>query len=85
MVRRAEGPLQRVKDDEQLHDVLGGRRAGRLYEEHVSAANALLNPHPDLTIGKAPDLHLRQRDAKMMGDCLTELWIGVAAQDTKIV
>ncbi len=42
-------PARRVHHDEQLHEVLIGRRAGRLDDENVAAANVLV----DLDVGLA--------------------------------
>ena len=41
-MRRADARLQRVEHDQQLHQVVVGRRAGRLEHEDVAAAHVLL-------------------------------------------
>ena len=48
------GALQRIDDDEQLHQMVVGGRGGRLDDEHVLAADVLLHLDEDLHVGEAP-------------------------------
>ncbi len=49
---RRRGALGRVDHDEQLHEVLGGRRAGRLDDEGVPAADVFENLDVDLAVAE---------------------------------
>ena len=53
-------PPRRVHHDEQLHQVLVGRRAGRLNDENIAAANVLLDLDVSLAVGKRADRRLRR-------------------------
>jgi hypothetical protein len=48
-------PPQRIDQDQQLHQVVVGRKRGRLDDEHVLAAYVLLDLDEDLHVGEAPD------------------------------
>ena len=54
------GALERVDHDAELHQVLVGRRAGRLHHEDVAGAHVLLDLDVDLAVGEAADLGLAQ-------------------------
>ena len=49
--RRARTP-RGVHHDEQFHQVLVRRRAGRLHDEHVAAADVLVDLHHRLAVGE---------------------------------
>jgi len=57
-------PAQRVGDDQQLHEVFVHRRAGRLDDEDVLPADAFLDSHSHLAVGKMEDAHLGQGDVQ---------------------
>ena len=46
------GPLEALDHDQQFHQVLVDRRAGRLDDEHVAAANVLVDLAGDFAVGK---------------------------------
>ena len=46
------GPLERVQHDQQLHQVLVDRRAGRLNDEDVAAADVLVDADVRLAVGE---------------------------------
>ena len=50
---------RRIHHDEQLHQVLVRRRAGRLNDENVATADVLLDLDVSLAIGKRADRRLR--------------------------
>ena len=78
--RRAGAP-DRVDDDEQFHQVLACGRAGRLDDEYVFAANALLDPNPDLPVGVPEDVDRPQREIEGGGDAAGEIRIARSAED----
>src|SRR5205823_6495080 len=43
--------LQAVEDDEELHDVVVHRVAGRLHHENISAPHVLVDPGQELAVG----------------------------------
>ena len=49
---RRAGPPGRVDHDQQLHQILIGRRAGRLNDEDIPAADVFVDLHVGLPIGK---------------------------------
>ena len=59
------GALERVDHDAQLHQVLVGRRAGRLHDEDVARAHVLLDLDVDFAVGEAADLGLAEFDAEV--------------------
>ena len=72
---------QRVDDDQQLHQVVVGRKRRRLDHEDVGAAHVLLDLDEDLHVGEAPHHGLGQRGLEIGGDRLGELGIGVAGDE----
>ena len=72
---------QRVDDDQQLHQVVVGRIGRRLEDEHVGAADVLLDLDEDLHVGEAPHHRLGQRGGEIGGDRLGERGIGVAGDE----
>ena len=75
------GAAQRVDDDQQLHQVVVGRKGRRLDDEDVLAADVLLDLDEDLHVGEAPHHRLRQRGGEIGGDRLGELGVGVAGDE----
>ena len=72
---------QRVDDDQQLHQVVVGRKRRRLDHEHVGAAHVFLDLDEDLHVGEAPHHRLGQRRREIGGDRLGERGIGVAGDE----
>ena len=62
------GALQRVDADQQLHQIVVGREAGRLDHEHVLAADILLDLDEHFLVGEAADAGLGQRQLEIVGD-----------------
>jgi hypothetical protein len=70
------GPLGRIDHDEQLHQVMVGRRAGGLDEVAVRAADVLVDLHERLAVGEAVDGRVAERDADGRADFLCERPVG---------
>ena len=64
------GAAQRVRHDQQFHQVVVGRIGRRLDDEGVLAAHVLLDLDEDLHVGEAAHLALGQRHAEIGGDRL---------------
>ena len=70
MIRAALARRQRVDQNQQLHDVAVHRRPGRLDDEHVAAADVLVQLDADLAVREIGDLDGGERDAEVVGDLL---------------
>ncbi len=55
------GALAGVDHDQQFHQILIHRRARRLNEEHIAAADVLIDLHPGFAVREIPDLDRPQR------------------------
>ncbi len=55
------GPLEAVQHDQQFHQVLVDRRAGRLDDEDVAAAHVLLDADRDFAVGEVVEGDLAER------------------------
>ena len=55
---------QRVDDDQQLHQVIVGRKRGRLNDENVGAAHVFLDFDENLHVGETADHGLGQRNSR---------------------
>ena len=75
------GAARGIHHDEQLHQVLVGRRAGRLNNENIAAANVFLDLDVGFAIGKRADRRLPKRHADAVADALRQLAIGGTAED----
>ena len=69
-MRRALARLQRVDDDQQLHQIVVGRKARRLDDEHVLAADVLLDLDEHFHVREAADDGLGERQLEILGDGL---------------
>src|SRR5437867_1262581 len=74
------GALGRVQHDEQLHEVLG-RGAGGLDDEHVAAADVLVDPHRHLAVLEALDFGVAERRLELLADGARERAAGVPTED----
>ena len=70
--------LQRVDHDQQLHQIVVGRKGGRLDDEGVAAAHVLQNFYKYFEISKASYVAAGQRLAEISGNSLCDFWVGVA-------
>ena len=74
------GPLGRVQHHQQLHQVLG-RGAGGLDDEHVAAADVLVELDCDLPVLEARHLGVAERHLELLADRLRQPPAGVARED----
>ncbi len=79
------GSLEAVQHDEQLHQVLVDRRTGRLHNEHVSAADILLDPHRDFAVGKVIENDSPQGVPQAIGNSLRQGAVGAATENLQLV
>ncbi len=70
--------LERVDADQQFHQIVVGRIAGRLDDEHVFAAHVLVDLDEDLLVGKAAHLRIHQRHFEITcnGPCKRQVRVG---------
>ena len=78
------GAPRRIHHDEQLHQVLIGRRAGRLDNENIAAANVLVDLDVSFAVGKRADRGLAKRSADKIADPLRELAVGGAGENLEL-
>ena len=76
---RGTGPLEAVDHDQQFHQRFIDRRQGRLDDEHVPAANVLIDADRIFAVWKILEFDLAERVAEAMGNSLGEGKIGAAA------
>ncbi len=81
--RRARTP-GRVHHDEQLHQVLVRRRAGRLDDEHVASADVLVDLHHRLAVGERRDRRVAELDLAIVRDALREHIVRGATEDFQL-
>ena len=70
------GALHRVDHDQQLHKAVVDRLAGALHDEHVHAADGLVDGDGALAVGKRRDRALAQGDAKILADHVRQFGVG---------
>ena len=70
--------LQRIDANQQFHQIVVRRIAGRLQHEHILAADILLNLDEDFLIGETPDERIGQRKLKIRRDIARQRQIGIA-------
>ena len=75
----------RIREDQQLHEVVIDGKARRLDDEDVLPANALLDHHLNLAVVELPDESLAERYADTFRNILCQLWIGIPRQDAHVV
>ena len=81
--RRRRAP-ERVDHDEQLHQMLIDRRAGRLDDEDVGAADVLVDLERDLGVGEAAQPGLPERHAEELGDLPGQARVRAAGEHLQI-
>src|SRR5262249_44109671 len=79
------GPLERVQDDQQLHQGVVHRRAGRLEDENVTAADVLVDPDGRLAVREAVDLEVAETVVELAGNPLGEGRVGAPGEDAHLV
>jgi hypothetical protein len=73
---RRTGPPGGVDQEQKLHDVLR-RRVGALHDEHVVAADVLIDADEDLAVGEPVARHFRERDPQLPADLFRQRTIPV--------
>ena len=66
-------------------NVLVHRRASRLDDEHVAAANVFIDFAGNFAVGKIADRNLAQRQAEIFANPPREIGIRPAAEDFEVV
>ena len=77
--------LHGVDHDQQLHQAVVDRGAGRLHDEHIATANSLKSGDKNLAIGEGADLSIAHLNANLSADRLCQLGIGVAGENLDIL
>ena len=83
-MRARRRAAERVDHDQHLDQVLIDGRAGRLHQEHVGAADVLVDLERHLGIGKSPQPRLPHRHAEELGDLPGEPRMGAAGEHLEI-
>ena len=79
------GALAGVDHDQQLHQAVVDGLAGGIDEEHVAAADCLVQGDGRLAVGEALDLRLAQLDADELADLLCQRGVSIAGEDLHIL
>jgi hypothetical protein len=72
---------ERVHHDAELHQVLVDRPGGGLDDEHVHAADVLVDLERDLRVGEAMEPGLAHRHAQELGNLLRQQRVGAAGEE----
>ena len=75
------GAAQGVADDQQFHQVIVGRKRGRLDDEHILAAHIFLDLDEDFHVGEAPHLTFGERDIEIGGDGLRQRTVRISRNE----
>ena len=78
---RRRRSTERVHHDHQLHQVLIDRRAGRLHDEDVGAADVLVDLKRDFGVGKPAQAGLTEFHPEELGNLSRELRMSTARED----
>src|SRR5436305_2830570 len=81
---RRRRAAERLDHHQHLHDVLVDRRARRLDDEPVGAANVLVDLERDFRIGEPAQPRLTDLDAKERRDLPRELWMRAAREHLQL-
>jgi hypothetical protein len=79
------GALQRVHHDHQFHQVVVGRKAGRLQDEHIMAAHVLEDLAADLAVGKAANLGAAEGNVEALDHIGRQLAVGIPGKHHQAV
>ena len=69
----------------QFHQVVVDRRAGGLDDEHVAAADVLVDLAGDFAVGEAADLRLAEGQAEIIADFFGQVRVGASGEDFQVV
>src|SRR5208282_3975866 len=76
---------QRIGEQDQLHQVFGGRSAYRLDDEAIAAAHVLADLDHHFAVGKAANLGFTHLHAKVLRHLARERGIGVPGENLELV
>ena len=74
-------PPQRIHHNQQFHEVLIDRVAGRLKNKGIDAAGVLLEPHVNLAVGEPCNVDPALRNLEIRRDLFTQRGSGRAAEE----
>ncbi|MNJ45060.1 hypothetical protein D3C77_401380 [compost metagenome] len=73
-------PLQSIHHNEQLHQIIVHRCAGRLHDIDMTAAYALRQLHLDLSVAEACRIRVSHRNADIIGNLVRQFGIRVTGE-----
>src|SRR5947199_10686731 len=79
------GPFEGINHQQQFHQVLVHRAAGRLHSEDVSAAHILLNLYISFAIAKARNHSLAASQTKKSADLIAQRLVRGTAEDLELI
>ena len=78
------GPLQRVDQDQEFHQVVVGGIGRRLDDEDIFAPDVLLHLDKDFHVREPPDKTLRERRLQIGGDGVSQRAIAIAGDQLHV-
>ena len=78
-------PLARIRENQQLHEIVVHGKARRLNDKDVLSANALFDHHLNFTVVELSNECLAERDADTFSNILRQLGICIPRQDAHVV
>ena len=75
------GPLEALDHDQQFHEVFVDRRAGGLDDEHVAAADVLVDLAGDFAVGEIAHHRPAQRQAQVLANSLGQGRMGTSGEE----
>ena len=78
------GALERVDDDQKLHEAVIRGTGGWLNNEDILAAHVVVDFDPYFRIGKLLDPRIRNRSKEFRGDAVRERAVGITAEQLDV-
>ncbi|MCY1376113.1 hypothetical protein D9M69_635820 [compost metagenome] len=75
------GTAEGVGHHHQFHQVVVGRRTGRLDDEDILAANVLVDFRTDFAVGELADGSVTEGDVQLTNDAPRQIGVGVPRED----
>ena len=85
MIRPADARRSASVEQDQLHQIFVGRRADRLDDKTIAAADVLANFDHHFAVGKAANLGFTHLHAEMLGDLARERGVRVPGENFELV
>ncbi len=82
---RRTGSAAGINDHQQLDEIFIHRRAGRLNDENVTAADVLIQLDADFAVRKVPDVDVTEADSKIRGNLSRQLWVRSTTEDRQML